>query len=113
MPDYRSMYDREYLGEWDLAGREVTVTIREVKGGELTAQGGRKSKKPIVYFSTDKGVALDKGLCLNKTNGKMIAGLYGTKTEEWIGKRITMYPAMTQFGSDTMPCIRVKAPTNA
>jgi hypothetical protein len=103
MPDYRSMYDREYLGEWDLAGKDITVTIREVKGAELTAQGGRKSKKPVVYFE-----GKEKGLALNKTNGKIIAGMYGTKTEDWVGKRITLYPAMTTFGADTVPCIRVR-----
>ena len=39
MPDYRSMFDREYIGAWDLPpGRDAVVVIREVKGAELTAQ---------------------------------------------------------------------------
>ena len=47
MPDYRSMFDREYIGAWDLPpGRDAVVVIRDVKGAELTAQGGRKAKKP-------------------------------------------------------------------
>lgn len=103
MADYRSMFDRDYLGHWDLEGRDVTVTIREVKAGTLTSQGNRKSKKPIVYFQ-----GKEKGLALNKTNGKIVAQLYGNDTEQWAGQRITLYATKTQFGSETVDCIRVR-----
>jgi hypothetical protein len=101
--DYRSMFDRDYIGSWDLGGKDVTVTISKVIAGELTAQGGRKSKKPIVYFE-----GKEKGLVLNKTNSKVIAGLYGNDTRQWVGKRIVIYPTTTTMGSDTVDCIRVK-----
>lgn len=103
MTDYRSLYDRDWLGAWDLQGRDVTVTIVRVVGAELTGQGGRKSRKPGVYFD-----GKDRGLALNKTNGRLIAGMYGPDTREWIGKRITLYPTTTTFGSDTVDCIRVR-----
>lgn len=103
MPDYRSMFDRDYLGHWDLAGRDVTVTIRDVKAGKLTAQGGRTSKKPVIYFE-----GKEKGLACNKSNGKTIAGMYGANTDDWIGKRITLFPTTTTFGSEVVDCIRVR-----
>lgn len=103
MPDYRSMFDRDYIGSWDLGGKDVTVTISKVLAGELTAQGGRKSRKPIVYFE-----GKEKGFVLNKTNAKTIAGLYGTDTAEWVGKGITIYATTTQMGGDTVDCIRVR-----
>lgn len=105
MPDYRSMYDREYIGHWDLAGRDVTVTISKVIGGELTAPGGRKNKKPVLYF-----VGKEKGMVLNRTNGKTIAAMYGVKTEDWIGKRVILYVSVTRNpdGSGDVDCIRVR-----
>jgi hypothetical protein len=101
--DVRSFFDRAYLGVWELCGREVTVTISRVVAGDLVAQGNRKSKKPIVYFEKT-----EKGLVLNKTMMKAIAGLYGYKASDWIGKRITLYPTTTSFGSETVDCIRVR-----
>lgn len=101
--DYRAMFDREYIGAWDLGGKDVTVTIASVAAGELTGSGGKKAKKPIVKFE-----GKDKGFALNKTNGKIIAGMYGTDTTKWVAKRITLYPTMTTFGSEQMECIRVR-----
>jgi len=92
MPDFRSMFSSEYIGSWDIDERgEVTVTIESVKAGDLTGQNGRKDKKPIIYF---EGAV--KGFVANKTNCKTIAALYGsTKTEDWIGKRITLITVPT------------------
>lgn len=103
MPDYRSMYDSDYLGHWDLQGRDVTVTIRKVEAGTLVGAQGRKAKKPVVFFE-----GKEKGMALNKTNGKAIAGMYGPDTSAWVGKKITIYPTQTQFGPETVDCIRVR-----
>ena len=103
MSDYRALFDNEYLGAWDLAGRDVVVTISKVRGVEITGEGGRKSKKPVLNF---EGKA--KAMISNKTNSKAIAGLYGNDTTQWVGKRITLYPTQTAFGGQTMDCIRVR-----
>ncbi len=102
--DYRGMFDREYLGAWDIAGRDYTLEIARVTAGELTGEGGRKTRKPVVYFKDAK-----KGLALNKTNARIIAGLYGNDTSAWIGRRVTLFATTTTFGSDTVECIRVRA----
>ena len=103
--DYRTMFDRNYLGHLDLAGREVTLTIAKVVGGELTAEGGRKSRKPIVHFGN--GV---KPLIVNKTNAKTIASLYGTFVQDWAGKRITLFTSMTRNpdGGGQVECVRIR-----
>ena len=103
MSDYRSMFDRDYIGAWDLSGKDVVVTIASVAAGELTGTGGKKAKKPIVKFE-----GKEKGFALNKTNGKIIAGMFGPDTTKWVGKRITIFPTMTSFGSEQMECIRVR-----
>ncbi len=103
MADYRTMFSAEFLGSWDLVGRDVTVTISEVKAGELTGSGGRKAKKPIVSFQ-----GKEKAMAMNKTNSRIIAAMYGNDTSAWVGKMITIYPTQTQFGNDTVDCIRVR-----
>lgn len=102
--DIRKLYDKDYIYSYDLEGRDVTVTIERVKGGTLVGTGGTKNKKPVVYF---KGT--EKGLALNITNARVIAGLYGGfESDQWIGKRITLYPTTTTFGSQTVDCIRIR-----
>ncbi len=103
MADYRSMFDRDFLGHWDLQGKDCVVTISEVKGKTLTAQGNKKSKKPIVFF---EGKTL--GMVFNKTNCKTVASMYGNDTTKWVGKKITLFPTTTQFGNETKECIRVR-----
>jgi len=102
---YLSMFDRNYLGHFDLQGKEVTVTINKVLAGDLTAQGGRKSKKPIIYFE-----GKEKGMILNKTNSKTIAAMYGAYVEEWVSKRITLYVSTTNNpdGTGSVECLRIR-----
>ncbi len=97
------MMDRDYIYAFDLQGKDVTVTIEKVTGGELTGQGGRKAKKPLAFFRGKQ-----KPLALNSTNCKTIAALYGNDTTEWAGKAITLYPTTTTMGGDTVDCIRVR-----
>jgi hypothetical protein len=99
------MTDREYLFAYDLGGQDRTVTIDRVVGGELTGTGGKKSKKPLCYF---REVKSGKPLALNATNGKAIAAMYGNDTDEWIGKRVTMFATQTQMGGETVECIRIR-----
>lgn len=103
MADYRLLYDSEYLYAFHLQGKDATVKIAKVAGGELTGEGGRKAKKPIVWFE-----GKDKPLALNKTNGRAIATLYGPDTSKWIGQLITLYPTTTQFGGEQKDCVRVR-----
>lgn len=103
--DVRSMFDKQYLYAYDLQGRDVTVTISKVVGGTLVGQGGKKNKKPILFFR-----GKEKGLGLNITNARTIASMYGNsfRSEDWIGKRITLYATTTTFGSQTVECIRIR-----
>lgn len=102
--DVRSMFDKEFLYSFDLQGKDVTVIIDKVKAGTLTGVGGKKNKKPIVYFR-----GKEKGLGLNITNARIIAAMYGGfEVEKWIGKAITLFPTTTTFGDKTVDCIRVR-----
>lgn len=101
---WRSMFDSKYLGNWDLPrDRDCIVEIESVSAGTLTSLGGRTDKKPIVKF-----VGKEKGLALNKTNAKAIAGMYGDHTREWKGKLIAIYVTTTSSPEGTVDCIRVR-----
>lgn len=101
--DYRSMYEKDFLGAWDFTDGDKTFTMKKAQRGELTGSGGRKSKKPVVYFQET-----DKGLALNATNGKTIAAMYGVMVEDWQGKKITLYKSRTTMGSEEVDCVRVR-----
>lgn len=105
MPHYKLFFDRDYIFACDLQGKDVTLTIERVTAGELTAIGGRKSKKPLCFFREGKS---RKPLALNSTNCKTIAAMYGSDTSDWIGKRVTLYPTQTQMGNETVDCIRIR-----
>lgn len=107
MSDYRSMFDRKYLGAWDLAKedgtpRDVVLTIREVKAELLSNKSG-STKKPVVYFE-----GTDRAFALNKSNGATIAAMYGNNTKAWAGKRIKLYATQVNFGPQTVDAIRVR-----
>ncbi len=105
MPHWKSMVDRDFMFAFDLQGKDVTVTIDRVIGGELTGPGGKKSKKPLCSFRESKS---GKPLAMNATNCKSVAALYGNDTDGWVGKRVTLYPTTTQMGGETVECIRVR-----
>lgn len=102
---YRTMYDAEYLGSWDLPpGKDVTVTIEKVFSAELN-NGRSKNKKPVIKF-----VGKEKKFVANKTNAKAIAGMYGNMVEDWCGKRIALYVTQTRDPSTggEIDCLRVR-----
>jgi len=97
------MFPSDFVKADDLDGKDVTKTIKAVTMDELTMAGGKKKTSPVIRFSDT-----DKKLVLNKTNTLIIAGMHGKETDLWIGKKITMFPTETQFGSDTVSCIRIR-----
>lgn len=103
MTHFRSMFDTKAIGVWDLDGRDRIVTIASVKPGTVEGEKGRKSKKAMIVLRE-----FELPFVCNVTNAKTIAGLYGPDTKTWGGKRITLYPTTTQFGGDTVDCIRVR-----
>ena len=105
MTHWKSMVDREWLFAFDLQGKDVTLTIDRVEAGNVTGTGGKKTRKPVVHFREGKE---KKPLALAVTNCKAIAGLYGNDVEQWVGKRITLYPTTTTFAGEVVECIRVR-----
>lgn len=100
---FRSMFDTKAIGVWDLGGQDRVCTITAVKAGTVEGEKGRKDKKAFVQLRE-----FELPFVCNVTNAKTIAGLYGADTRAWVGKRITLYPTTTKFGSEMVDCIRVR-----
>lgn len=105
-PHWRTMMSSDKLHAADLLGRDQTVTIEKVLQGEYPDLEDSKKKilKPDVYF-----VGKKKPLGLNSTNARAISKLLGShKTEDWIGKSITLYPTTTRAFGEEHECIRIR-----
>ena len=90
----------EALDIGDEIGASVAVTISRVEVREV---GAAKVKKGVIIVQE-----FNRGMILNKTNSRTIAGLLGADTDAWIGKQIVIYRSETSFENKTVPCIRVK-----
>lgn len=97
------LFPNDYVAAVEFKGKDVTLTIVDVKREELRIRGGKSEVKPIIYFRETK-----KKLVCNKTNADSIATMYGDKADDWIGKRVTLYPTKTPCGRDMVDCIRVR-----
>lgn len=95
-------FPSNYLKASDLGTSQPIVTIERV---EIEPVGRDREMKPVIYF---KGK--EKGFVLNKTNSNTIAALTGSRdTDDWSGCQIRVYATTTEFGGETVECIRVKA----
>ena len=95
-----SAFPSDNLKASDLQGRSFTLTMGDVKMGEIG-----DDKKPILHFQD-----AEKPLVLNKTNANTIAEVYGTETNNWFGQKIEIYPSETDYQGKRVPCIRVRRP---
>lgn len=97
------------LGAADLEGDEVTLTIksyvaREFEQEDMKTGEKYKQKKPVFSF-----METEKTLVCNKTNREAIAAGFNDKEmDNWIGRKITLYPTVTPVGHESKPCIRVR-----
>lgn len=108
MPHWRSLGpDPRYLAAYQLNGKEVTVTIDRVVSERVTGSNGKTDTCRVMYF---QGAKLP--FICNVTNGTVCAKLYGSDTDAWKGKPITLYPTtiVDRITKETIDCIRFKAP---
>lgn len=95
--DWDELYPGRFLKAVDFKGKNVTLEISEVKIEELIGDKGPQIKGVISFKKTEKQWAL------NKTNGICLKEMFGKKVQEWVGRRVTLFPG-TWDGDD---CIRV------
>ena len=96
------LFPSKYVKSTDLSGKTVTLTIAKLVVEEM-GHGSEKERKPVLYFQK-----ATKGLVLNRTNAMTIAGLYGDESDEWTGKRISIYPTRVRAFGAMQDTIRVR-----
>lgn len=97
------LFPSKYVKPADLNGKPVTLIVAKTVVEEL-GHGDQKEQKAVVYFEK-----ATKGLVLNRTNAMTIAALYGDETDEWAGKRITIYATRVRAFGAMQDTIRVKS----
>jgi hypothetical protein len=94
------VFPSKYIKSSDLKGRKVKLQIDRVTVEELNDE-----RKPIVYFE-----GKDKGMVLNRTNSDTITSVYGTETDDWSGKEVTLYTARVSYKGTIVDGVRVELP---
>lgn len=102
MTDYRLMFDKDYIGAWDLPG-DTVVTITGVVALKIKNAQEKEERKPIISLAEFK----KKWVC-NVTNANVIANLYGKHVEKWKGKKVTLYATTVNAFGSMKDCIRVR-----
>jgi hypothetical protein len=97
------MQPSKYLKATDAEDGDLILTMSEVKE-ETLGMGSNAEKKWVLYFEE-----LPKGLVLNKTNMNTIAKLYGDDTDDWEGKKVTLFATEVQFQSEMVEALRIRS----
>jgi len=96
--------DYRFLRCHHLGGNALTVTITGFELATFEDDAGDAKPMPVIKMKEHR-----LGLGLNKTNATTICGLFGSSNlEDWVGRRITLYPTETSLNGHQVPCIRVR-----
>ena len=96
---WKKNFNYNYIGAYSLpVGSDMILTIKEMQQEEVAQLNGKKDMCFTAHFSE----ANVKPMILNKTNCKIIEKMYGSFTEDWVGKKIQIYSAkVSAFGTET------------
>lgn len=101
---FELLFPSDYIKHVELKGQDWTLTIKKVQLDELQMRGGRKKKRGVLWFDETP-----KKLVLCRATAEVLVKLYGKYTDEWVGKRITIYPDPTvTFGPETVGGTRIR-----
>ena len=85
--DYDELFPGRFLKSGEFKGRKVKLTIKAIRLEQLPQDRGPDKTRGIVAFDETP-----KELVLNRTNGECIKAMFGRDTDQWIGKRLVLFP---------------------
>ena len=98
------VFKSKYLSKDDVDG-DVTAEITDFRIETLQTQDSSEEKGVVVFDGL-------KSLVLNQVNWDTIADLHGDDSDDWIGKRITLYVDHgVRFGKKKTGGIRIRPVT--
>jgi hypothetical protein len=95
--DWDELYPGRFIKPSDLKGKKVSLIISRVRVEELVGEKGPQMKG-IINFE-----GKEKALPLNKTNGLCLKAMFGSKVQQWVGHKVTLFESVW----DGDACIRV------
>lgn len=103
---WKNQFNYDYLGVYSLPdGKDIVLTIKEMKKEMVTGANGQKSECFVAYFHENA-----KPMILNKTNCKAIEKMYKTPNiEEWVNKHIQIGSARINAFGEMTDCLRIRA----
>lgn len=103
--DASLLHPSRFLKAAEFKGKDVTYTVRAVEIEELESDDGKKKTKGIMSF-----VETGKQLVINRTNSDCFKAMFGRETDNWVGKRVTFWPApyFDSFSKEHMVAVRVR-----
>jgi len=86
--EFSEMFPNRWLDAHLLQGKDVTLKIARIHLERMLSERKGEEVKAVITFERTK-----RQLILNKTNGVCLRTLFGCQTGDWIGKRVTLFPA--------------------
>ena len=99
--DVRTLLGGDYIDVSMLQGRRVTKTIVGGEAKPLESLSGKVKTRWVLKLEGS-----EKQFPLNTTNTKCIIQMFGPETDDWQGKRITLYAA-SEPKAETGQAIRI------
>jgi hypothetical protein len=99
--DFDKLFPGRFLKAGQFGGRDVTMTIAKIVLEEMDGVKGKETKAIASFRERPLQ------LVLNKTNALSLKAMFGRETDQWVGKRVTFFPAKIQF-EDHDIAIRVR-----
>ena len=100
------LFPRKYATGEDLAGKSVTLTISHLRLEKMIPTPGTAPvEKWVIFFKEAQ-----KGIVLSKTLAFQISKVVGSEdTDEWVGKKVVLYPEPVNVAGYTRTAIRARA----
>lgn len=100
--NFDQLFPGRFLKHGLLRG-DTTVTISAVDREVLEGERGDEETTILSFAESPKM------LVVCKTNGLCLRGMFGTRVQEWVGKRVTLYADTTiRFGPETVGGVRLR-----
>lgn len=105
MTHWKTQFNYPYLGAHSLPeGKDLILTIREMKREEVTGENGKKDMCLIAYFHENV-----KPMVVNKTNCKTLEKLFKTPDiEQWINKAMQVGSARVNVKGEMVDALRIR-----
>ena len=101
MPNINNLFPSKWIKAADLPAGGITLNIANLVMEDVDES---KPPMPVIHFHGH-----DKGLVLNKTNGQMLAHIFGNPdTDAWVGKPVMLVSEPVQFQGRIVDAVRVK-----